>query len=246
MGSTTLSAWRGMPGCTRRFKRGKARSKRPSPAAARSSARSASSTIRPPPGTSSAASSPAWSSVPGSQSAFRGDQPRSAGGRALRRPVLPARRGREPDQGDPARSVRHPSQQPEVLANWLRILFSALAYTLLQRLREMGLASTERAAATAASIRVKLLKIGAAMVRNTRRIRILFASHHPLRQSFSPPPAHWPLRSRFQVRPRHADASGAGGSLSRIHGIGRIAVSRATPVVNLAFGPCRWRSSGGL
>ncbi len=70
------------------------------------------------------------------------------------------------------------------LANWLRILFSALAYTLMQRLREIGLAATELANATAATIRVRLLKIGAAVVRNTRRIRILFASHHPLRNTF--------------------------------------------------------------
>lgn len=70
------------------------------------------------------------------------------------------------------------------LANWLRILFSALAYTLVQRLREIGLAATELATATAATIRVRLLKLGASVVRNTRRIRILFASHHPLRDTF--------------------------------------------------------------
>ena len=70
------------------------------------------------------------------------------------------------------------------LANWLRLMFSALAYTLMQRLREIALANTELARATAATIRVKLLKIGAAVVRNTRRIRILFASHHPLRAVF--------------------------------------------------------------
>jgi len=70
------------------------------------------------------------------------------------------------------------------LANWLRILFSALAYTLMQRLREMGLAGTELARASAATLRVKLLKIGAAVIRNTRRIRILFASHHPLHHVF--------------------------------------------------------------
>ena len=67
------------------------------------------------------------------------------------------------------------------LANWLRILFSALAYTLMQRLRELALAGTDLAKATAATIRVKLLKIGAAVIRNTRRIRILLASNHPLR-----------------------------------------------------------------
>jgi hypothetical protein len=70
------------------------------------------------------------------------------------------------------------------LANWLRILFSALAYTLMQRLRELALAGTDLARACAATIRVKLLKIGAAVIRNTRRIRILFASHHPLRDLF--------------------------------------------------------------
>lgn len=69
-------------------------------------------------------------------------------------------------------------------ANWLRCLFSALAYTLMQRLKEMALAGTELARASSATIRVKLLKIGAAVIRNTRRIRILFASHHPLREVF--------------------------------------------------------------
>lgn len=70
------------------------------------------------------------------------------------------------------------------MSNWLRILFAALAYTLMQRLRELALTGTELANATAATIRVMLLKIGAAVTRNTRRIRIFFASHHPLRQLF--------------------------------------------------------------
>jgi hypothetical protein len=70
------------------------------------------------------------------------------------------------------------------LANWLRVMFAALAYTLMQRLREIALPHTDLARATAATIRVKLLKIGAAVIRNTRRVRILFASHHPLRDTF--------------------------------------------------------------
>lgn len=78
--------------------------------------------------------------------------------------------------------TRTSSQQ--FLANWLRTLFSALAYTFMQRLREIALAGTDLARARAATIRVKLLKIGAAVIRNTRRIRILFASHHPLRDIF--------------------------------------------------------------
>jgi hypothetical protein len=70
------------------------------------------------------------------------------------------------------------------LANWLRLMLAALAYTLMQRLREIALAGTELAQATACTIRVRLLKIGAAILRNTRRVRILLASHHPLRDTF--------------------------------------------------------------
>ncbi len=59
-----------------------------------------------------------------------------------------------------------------------------LAYTLIQRLRDTALVGTELARATAASIRVRLLKIGAVILRNTRRFRIMPASHHPLRDTF--------------------------------------------------------------
>ena len=69
-------------------------------------------------------------------------------------------------------------------ANQLRLLFAALAYTLMERLRTLALAGTELERACAATIRVKLLKIGAAVVRNTRRVRFMLASHHPLRETF--------------------------------------------------------------
>ena len=58
-------------------------------------------------------------------------------------------------------------------------------YTLMQRLSEMVLRGTELERASAVTIRVRLLKIGAAIVRNTRRVRILLASHHPLRHVFA-------------------------------------------------------------
>jgi ABC-type microcin C transport system duplicated ATPase subunit YejF len=58
------------------------------------------------------------------------------------------------------------------------------AIPLLQGIDPDWLAATELATATAATIRVRLLKIGAALIRNTRRIRILFASHHPMRETF--------------------------------------------------------------
>lgn len=69
-------------------------------------------------------------------------------------------------------------------ANQLRLLLAALAYTLMERLRALALTGTELERACAATIRVKLLKIGAAIVRNTRRVRLLLTSHHPLRDVF--------------------------------------------------------------
>lgn len=68
--------------------------------------------------------------------------------------------------------------------NQLRLLLAALAYTLMIRLLRLALQGTELERARTATIRVKLLKIGAAIVRNTRRVRVLMASHHPLRHVF--------------------------------------------------------------
>lgn len=70
-------------------------------------------------------------------------------------------------------------------ANQFRLLLAALAYTLMQRLRALALHGTELARASAATIRVRLLKIGAAILRNTRRVRVMLASHHPLRELFA-------------------------------------------------------------
>jgi Transposase DDE domain group 1 len=63
-------------------------------------------------------------------------------------------------------------------------MFAALADTLMQRLREIALTGTELACATIATIRVKLLNIGADILINSRRIRILLASHRPMRAVF--------------------------------------------------------------
>lgn len=71
------------------------------------------------------------------------------------------------------------------LANQCRLLLAALAYTLMHRLRTLALQGTELASACVATIRVRLLKIGLAMLRNTRRIRLMYASHHPLRELFA-------------------------------------------------------------
>ncbi len=69
-------------------------------------------------------------------------------------------------------------------ANQLRLLLAAFAYTLMINLRRLALANTELARACTATIRIKLLKVGAAIVRNTRRVRVLLASQHPLKHVF--------------------------------------------------------------
>jgi Transposase DDE domain group 1 len=69
-------------------------------------------------------------------------------------------------------------------ANQLRLLLAALAYTLMIKLRAQALKGTELAQACTATIRTRLLKIGAAVVRNTRRVRVLLASSHPMKHVF--------------------------------------------------------------
>ena len=63
--------------------------------------------------------------------------------------------------------------------NQFRLLLSSLAYTLLETIRRIGLAGTDRARAQAGTIRLKLLKIGAVIVRNTRRVRLHLSSACP-------------------------------------------------------------------
>ena len=69
-------------------------------------------------------------------------------------------------------------------SNQLRLLLAALAYTLMINLRRLALQGTELAQACTATIRTRLLKIGAAIVRNTRRVRVLLASAHPMKHVF--------------------------------------------------------------
>ena len=69
-------------------------------------------------------------------------------------------------------------------ANQFRVLLSGLAYMLLEAIRRLALQGTELANAQATTIRLKLLKIGAVVLRNTRRVRFLLSSAHPSRDVF--------------------------------------------------------------
>jgi hypothetical protein len=55
---------------------------------------------------------------------------------------------------------------------------------LLESIRRLALKGTELEHAQAATIRLKLLKIGAVILRNTRRIRFLLSSHYPYQDLF--------------------------------------------------------------
>ena len=56
--------------------------------------------------------------------------------------------------------------------NQFRLILSSLAYTLIATIRRLGLRGTTMARAQADTIRLKLLKIGAVVIRNTRRVRL--------------------------------------------------------------------------
>jgi Transposase DDE domain group 1 len=64
-------------------------------------------------------------------------------------------------------------------SNQLRLYFSALAYVLLQRLRRLGLDGTELAKAQCATIRLKLLKIGALIRITVRKVWVSLAGGYP-------------------------------------------------------------------
>ena len=83
-------------------------------------------------------------------------------------------------------------------ANQLRLCFSAMAYILLDTLRRVGLGGTRLADAAAATIRLKLLRLGAQIRISIRRIYFAIASGCPnqiefaaaygnLQRAFAPP-----------------------------------------------------------
>ena len=68
--------------------------------------------------------------------------------------------------------------------NQLRLLMSTLAYVLINGLRRLGLKGTGWERKQCDQLRVCLLKIGAVIIRNTRRIVVHFSSSWPGRSLF--------------------------------------------------------------
>ena len=70
-------------------------------------------------------------------------------------------------------------------ANQFRLLLSAAAYVLVETIRRVGLCGSELARAQVTTIRLKVLKLGTVILRNTRRIRFLYSSAYPYQELFS-------------------------------------------------------------
>ena len=69
-------------------------------------------------------------------------------------------------------------------ANQIRLWFSSLAYTLMAALRRLGLQGTELAGAQCSTIRLKLLKIGAAIQVTVRKVWVSLAESYPYQRLF--------------------------------------------------------------
>jgi len=73
----------------------------------------------------------------------------------------------------------------EMPGNQLRLYFSALAYTLVEALRRLGLKGTEWAEAQVDTIRRKLFKIGALLRISARRVLLELHSFYPWKHIFA-------------------------------------------------------------
>jgi hypothetical protein len=73
----------------------------------------------------------------------------------------------------------------EMKGNQLRLYFSALAYTLVEALRRLGLKGTEWAQAQVDTIRLKLFKIGTIVRISVRRILLQMSSTYPWKDIYA-------------------------------------------------------------
>ena len=92
-------------------------------------------------------------------------------------------------------------------ANQFRLLLASLAYTLIETIRRVGLKGTELARAYVGTIRLKLFKIAAVILINTRRVEV------PARQHLSVPepllPGGAPAGQRIDREPTRLRRRGA-------------------------------------
>lgn len=70
-------------------------------------------------------------------------------------------------------------------ANQFRLLLSAIAYVVMLNLRQLALAGTKMAKAQINSIRLKIIKVGAVIVKKASRIHFHMSSSYPLKEMFN-------------------------------------------------------------
>ena len=63
--------------------------------------------------------------------------------------------------------------------NQFRLILASLAYTLVDTIRRLALKGTDMSRARVGTIRLRLLKIGAVVIRNTRRVTLHLSSACP-------------------------------------------------------------------
>lgn len=68
--------------------------------------------------------------------------------------------------------------------NQLRLWFASFAYVLIESLRRLALSSTQFVRASAGTIRLKLLKIGATVTTSVRRVKLAMSEAHPHQKEF--------------------------------------------------------------
>jgi hypothetical protein len=73
----------------------------------------------------------------------------------------------------------------EFNANQTRLLLSSLAYILIDYIRKTALCNTELASARCDMIRLKLFKIGAIVVKNTRKITFRIPTSYPFKDVYT-------------------------------------------------------------
>ena len=112
--------------------------------------------------------------------------------------------------------------------NQFRLLLSSLAYTLLETIRRIGLEGTDMARAQAGTIRLKLLKIGAVILRNSRRVRFHLSSACPNKACLCGQPKGLRIAAENAPDPcEKPSARQAGPGAAQDHE--KTAIERATP-----------------
>lgn len=70
-------------------------------------------------------------------------------------------------------------------SNQLRLWLSSCAYVLMESLRRLALGASDLARASAGTIRLQLLKIGAAVTISVRRVKVAISATHPRQHTFT-------------------------------------------------------------